>query len=256
MIENHRCVCPICEVERELASLLDRPINRERFRIGKTGFPVLERFSSPFELLAHLHNRNQKVNQAPTADQILCALIRATLTSTARDILQNVFILAFMPAIHRTVRAIRFSFPGLLPEDIAQQVLTNFLEIAGSASIERRTRHLSVAIARSLRKTAFRWAIKEARKSADSQVFERLTPDISQLFADGNFEKSLMLEEFLSQCCQSGILSRSGYELLTKVKLEGFEAREVAGTRGEPYPAAVRARLYRIMKRLRQAAVA
>jgi hypothetical protein len=92
-------------------------------------------------------------------------------------------------------------------------------------------------------------------RQAGSQYLEPAT--------DPNFEKSLVLREFLQpcperslrECCRTGVLSSPEYELLSKVKLEGFGVREVAGLTGGPSAAAVHRHLQRIMSRLRRAAV-
>lgn len=64
-----------------------------------------------------------------------------------------------------------------------------------------------------------------------------------------------MLQEFLRQCCQIGLLSLSEYELLIKLELEGFEAKEVATLDGELSATAVHPRIQSIVTRLRQAAL-
>ena len=108
-----------------------------------------------------------------------------------------------------------------------------------------------LTMARTLRTLAFRWAVKEYRKSRNSGPSDRLVSEVSELAVDGNFETSFLLREFFQHCCRTGTLSSEEYELLCRVKLEGFEAKEVAKLYGGLTSAGVRGRLQRMMRRLR-----
>ena len=65
--------------------------------------------------------------------------------------------------IHRTYREVRAWFREIEAEDIAQQILTLFLELVDSAGPITISNHLPIALTRTLRKNAFRWAEKEKR---------------------------------------------------------------------------------------------
>jgi hypothetical protein len=88
------------------------------------------------DLLANLHAARE--GDAPTSipGELLSTLIQ---TGTARgefELIQSILVLAFTPTIHRTYREVRAWFRELEPEDIAQQVLAFFLELAASAPVE------------------------------------------------------------------------------------------------------------------------
>jgi hypothetical protein len=68
------------------------------------------------------------------------------------ELIQSILVLAFTPTIHRTYREVRAWFRELEPEDIAQQVLTFFLELAASAPVETLNGVLPIMLSRSLRK--------------------------------------------------------------------------------------------------------
>lgn len=101
MLENHGCVCLICRVERELILILNQQASRARFRKLATDFPALNAFTSPLELLTHLHGRAASTNQVPTPDEALGVLIRAKSADPVREVAQDLLILAFAPEAHQ-----------------------------------------------------------------------------------------------------------------------------------------------------------
>ncbi len=105
--------------------------------------------------------------------------------------------------MHRTYLGICVYFPTLSPDDVAQQVLTAFLEMARSPMMASQNGHLPVALARTVRKAAFQWAIKETRTPVSDKWGEDAVADRAQPAADGNFESSVILQEFLDGCCRS-----------------------------------------------------
>ena len=73
---------------------------------------------------------NRKCFMSATDDTNLCS-------SREFELIQSILVLVFTPTIHRTYREVRAWFRELEPEDIAQQVLTFFLELAASAPSKR-----------------------------------------------------------------------------------------------------------------------
>ena len=61
-------------------------------------------------------------------------------------------------------------------------------------------------------------------------------------------------EDFFEQCEGTGVLSASEQHVLTKLKLEGLSAKELAQLDGTTSEEAVHHRSHRIMARLRKAA--
>jgi DNA-directed RNA polymerase specialized sigma24 family protein len=159
---------------------------------------------------------------------------------------------AFIPALHKTYREISVFFPSLSPEDVAQQVLTIFLEVIRFSSLERRNSHLPVAIARKVRNFAFRWAVKESQDSEDSEPADGPPPTPPEPVAPGDVETSYVLWQFLEHCRRIGALTSSELDLLVKLKFEGFEAKEIADMGREHSAMAVHQRLHRIIQRLRR----
>jgi hypothetical protein len=165
-------------------------------------------------------------------------------------------VLAFVPSLHKTYRDVCVKFPCLSPEEIAQQALTAFLELAQSPSMACRRRYLSVALACSLRKTVFRWAIREAGKSGGADPIDPEASDLHEPVADGHFESSVLLDEFLSHCRQEGILSTPDCQLLVQMKLQGCRAKEVTELAGRISASGIYHRLRRALLHLRGRALA
>jgi hypothetical protein len=203
------------------------------------------------ELLTHLHDRSSTEKHIQSADEILSALLRSQ-GSQHSDLVQAILTVAFVPALHRVSREISVWFPSLARDDISQQVLTIFLQLPASHAIETRNGYFSLAIARELRRSAYRWAIRESRKSLPPYEGDEAERAKSYPVADGHFESSVLLQEFFSRCLESGILSISDIEFLTKLKLEGYEAKEILGMNGANTAKAVHNRYQRIVKRLRE----
>jgi hypothetical protein len=165
-------------------------------------------------------------------------------------------VLAFIPTLHKTYPEVCVKFPRLSPEDIAQQLLTAFLEVVQSPSLACRKRYLSLALACGTRKTVFRWALREAGKSGNPDPTDPAGSDLREPVADDNFESSLVLSEFLTRCCRKGILSTSEYQLLVRMKLQGYKAKEVTELTERISASGIYHRLRRALLRLRRRALA
>ncbi len=135
VIPTRGCTCPICQVEQELVLTLNGCTSQRRFRKLAAGRRALANFSSASDLIAQLHDRHGNGERPRSADQILGALIRARPSNADHNLWQSVMVLAFIPTPHKTYREVCVKFPSLSAEDIAQQVLTSFLEVAQSPMI-------------------------------------------------------------------------------------------------------------------------
>lgn len=256
VIPNRGCTCAICRVEQELVLMLNGRTSQRRFRRLAAGRRALASFSSVSDLIARLHDRHKNGERPHSADQILRALIRSRPSNADHNLWQSVMVLAFVPTLHKTYHDVCVKFPSLSPEDIAQQALTAFLEVAESPSMAWRRRYLSLALACGLRKTMFRWAVREAEKSADGDPVDQEASDLPEPVVDGHFESSVVLDEFLSRCRREGILSTSDYQLLVEMKLQGYRAKEVTELAGRISASGIYHRLRRALLHLRGRALA
>lgn len=254
MRDNLRCNCHICKIERHLFVSLSESPSDARFAALTVNSASLARFTTVPDLLANLHAARD--GDAPTSipGEILSALIQ---TGTARgefELIQSILVLAFTPTIHRTYREVRAWFRELEPEDIAQQVLTFFLELAASAPVETLNGVLPIMLARSLRKNSFRWAEKENRILAQREIEKQGRPKDTEPAIKDNFESVSLLNDFFDYCCQTGMLSPFERDLLIKIRIEGFLIKEIPSANPVLSARAVESRIQRILKRLQRVA--
>ncbi len=253
-MENHGCTCLICRTERELILSFDYQ-DTETFRRMTDPSTVLASFSSPLDIVSALHRQGKEAQLEPTSDKILMALLSLHSSANSnRPLVPSILTLAFVPALHRLSRELSLWFPTLARQDIAQQTLANFLELSRSPSITRRNGYLSYAIVRELRRVTFRWAVRESRITFTTDQSAESSPGRAEPVSQDASESSLLLNDFLSRCLESGILSASDLEFLTKLKLEGYQAKEILGSSRASTPKAVHNRYQRIIKRLRETA--
>src|ERR1700677_2440044 len=112
--------------------------------------------------------------------------------------------------------------------------------------------HPPIALTRTLRKNAFRWAEKEKRLTMQREFDKSQTSD--EPGANDTFETVSVLNDFLDHCHRLGILSVFERELLIKLKVEGFFAKEIIHTHTALSEKAVHWRVERILQRLQKAA--
>lgn len=251
MLKENNCCCAVCQVERSLLNSLSTQTARTHFQALVQNYPVLNHFDSPADVIVklHEHERVELVNHKAW-NGILHALVDSIAGATAEEIGQQLLLLAFMPAIHRTYAEVCQLFPALGAEDIAQQASLVFLEATRSPFVVSQNGYLPVALAKEFRRRLLRWAFLETRRSIPSEELSSVQPEPE---SDENFEDAVLLEEFLSQVQRAGVLSQEQCDLLRKFKWEGFEANELVGANAGNTTNAVQMRLKRIFKRLRQA---
>src|SRR5207302_10781394 len=152
---------------------------------------VLNHFDSPADVIAqlHEHERTEAVNHKAW-NGILHALVDSIADRTFEEIGQQLLLLAYMPAIHKVYREACQKFPGLCPEDVAQQAALCFLETARSPEMHCLNGHLPAALARRFRQSLFRWAIGGTRQFLPVQ---EMVADVPEPKAS-NFEEGGLLE--------------------------------------------------------------
>jgi hypothetical protein len=234
-------------VERNIFDFLVEPPCNSRFLALAASSPVLAKFTNASELLAYLHSPRTGDYAYSDVGQLLTALIAARTTMPDSELIHSVLVLAFAPTIHRTYREVCAWFRGLEPEDIAQQILTFFLELVVSAAAENLVGILPIALSRSLRKTLFRWAEKEQRALLKRQDETQTDTPGSARAAEPTFESVSLLNDFLDYCSRQGLLSRFERQILVKFKIDGFSAKEIQDRHTALSESAVHVRVHRII---------
>ena len=253
MKQHLKCNCTICSVERLLFVSVGEPLGTERFLKLAASSPVLTTFTNASALIHHLHGQKDGDYRPPSVSEVLGALIQAGPETNDPQMSQSVLVLAFMPAIHRTYREICAWFQEIPADDIAQQVLLFFLGLAASVPVGLLNGQLPFALSRSLRRNTLRWAMREQLMLMDRNFAENRVRQ-AEPREDARFESVSLLWDFLDYCVRIGILSKFERDLLVKVKLDGFIAKELLDRHTVLSPKAVHVRIQRIMQKLHDAA--
>jgi DNA-directed RNA polymerase specialized sigma24 family protein len=162
-------------------------------------------------------------------------------------------LLVFIPTVHRTTSQITSTFPLLTRDDTAQHIFACLLEFLRSDELRSRRSHLAFIVARKIRRSAFRWAIRESHRSLrDETLLTENTPGRAGLGEEFSHSNGL-LRQFLDGCQRRGWLSAEERELLTQFKLEGVTGEELAHRNGHS-AVAIRHRIQRVLARLRRVA--
>lgn len=254
MRENLNCHCHICRVERHLFTAVEQFPGPERFRKIATISPVLAAFTDARTLIGHLHAQRRGEYRSPSPSEVLGAIIQAGRATGDPEMSQSVLVLAFIPTIHRTYREVRAWFQEISTEDIAQQTLLLFLELAASSASGLFGGQLSFALARSLHRNTLRWARREQLMLFEEDRFREEQRNAAEPSEVASFEPVSLLQDFLDCCVRREIISAFERALLLKIKVDGLIAKEAADRHSVLSPKAVHVRIQRIIKKLQEAA--
>src|SRR5207253_4046690 len=117
------------------------------------------------DVIARLHDHERvEADNHNAWNGILHALVNAIADGSTENIGQQLLLVAYTPTIHKVYREVCQKFPGLCPEDIAQQAAVCFLETARSPEIHNLNGHLPHALAMRFRRRLFTWAMAETRQ--------------------------------------------------------------------------------------------
>jgi len=252
MMAGPKCGCLVCRLEASLASDLGSEASRDEFLSFAASCPELSAFPTALKFIEHLHGLQEQPQNA-SSDRLLLELLARSDEPVFAPTAQKLFLLAFVPALHRTMTQIALSFPSLPREDTAQHLFTTLLQFLRAKDLRSRRSHLAFTIARKLRRSAFRWAIRESRASAenDSNLHPAALPEADGTREEGHSE--ILLRQFLDSCEKRGWLSPEERELLIQFKLVQMSGRDL-GARSGHSPVAVRHRVHRVLGRLRRVA--
>jgi DNA-directed RNA polymerase specialized sigma24 family protein len=252
MMNGSNCDCLICGLEISLIAELGDDQNGEKFRQFASSSIVLSGFPTALELIQHLH-RHQNENPNPSSDEVLLELLRPGLDPLFHSVWQRLFLLVFIPTIHRTTSQITATFPSLTRDDIAQHLITVLLEFLHSDELQSRRSHFAFTIARMLRRRAFRWAIHESHRALRGETDVSPTALRETHVGDEDSRSDILLGQFLDNCQRRGWLSPEERELLIQFKLKGVSGPELARRNGHS-AVAIRHRVQRLLDRLRRIA--
>ena len=252
MMTASYCECLICRLEASFIAELSDDRSHEEFRLFVVSSPILSAFPSPSDLIQKLRDHDNH-QQSPSSDELLLDLLGRGSDILFQPIWQRLLLLVFIPTVHRTTSQITGTFPSLTRDDTAQHLFAVLLEFLHSKELHSRNSHLGFSIARKIRRSAFRWAIRESQRSLRDETNGTPTAVLEIDVSDGDSHANILLQQFLDNCQRRGWLSYEERELLTQFKLEGISCPELARRTGHSV-VAIRHRIQRLLDRLRRIA--
>jgi DNA-directed RNA polymerase specialized sigma24 family protein len=252
MMTASHCDCIVCRLEASLIAELSDDRSKEEFRLFAVSSPILASFQTTFKLIQQLHDQDNH-QQNPSSDEVILHLLSNNTNAIFRSIWQRILLLVFIPTVHRTTSQIVGTFPSLTRDDTAQHILTVLLEFLDSEELHSRRSQLAFTIARKIRRSAFRWAIRESRRSLRDDTDAVPPIPLETDACEENSHPNILLRQFFDNCQRRGLLSIEERELLTKFKLEGISGPELARRNGHS-AVAIRHRVQRVLGRLRRVA--
>ena len=252
MMTASYCDCLICRLEASFIVELSDGRSDEEFRLFAVASPILSAFPNAFELVRKLRDQDNH-DQHPSSDEVLLDLLRRESDVPFQPMWQRLLLLVFIPTIHRTTSQIAATFPSLTRDDTAQHLFAVLLEFLHSNELRSRHSHLGFTIARKVRRSAFRWANREAHRSLWDETDGTPTMILETDVGDEDSHADILLGQFLDNCQRRGWLSTEERELLIEFKLEGVSCPELARRNGHS-AVAIRHRIQRLLDRLRRIA--
>jgi DNA-directed RNA polymerase specialized sigma24 family protein len=252
MMTASYCNCLICRLEEGLIAELSDDRSQEEFRLLSISSTIVSAFPTASELVRKLRDHDNN-DQNPSSDEVLLDLLGRSNDVTFGSLWQRLLLLVFIPTIHRTTTQITGTFPSLTRDDTAQHLFAVLLEYLHSQELRSRQSHLGFTIARKVRRSAFRWAIRESRTSLLDETRSASTEAVKTDASDDDSHASILLGQFLDNCQRKGWLSTEERQLLIEFKLEGISGPELARRNGHSV-VAIRHRIQRLLDRLRRIA--
>jgi hypothetical protein len=238
------CDCSLCNIEvrllhdlstTELSACSDVFSSRESLR----------QYSSVSPLLFHL----RMSPAGAKSDELLRELFLSRVTNPA--LIESIFVLAFLPMLHGTIRRVGRQQPELVRDDVAQQALSFLLQYLRSAELQARQSHFAFAISRTVKRQVFAWANRESEKTKLLTYCDSET--CAALAEEKPFERYALLRHFLYRCVAKGLLDDAELDLLIQFKLNGTSGEKFADFNGTSSNA-LRQRLKRLVAKLRRLA--
>jgi len=241
MPQSSACDCALCDIESRLLTSL----GAEGLTLAELTVPgQLPLFSSVPALVQLL--RTSPADER--SDGLLRELLR--LRESKPELVEGLFILAFVPMLHRSIRRVAQYQPALAEEDITQQALGFLLEFLRSQEFQGRESHFAFAISRALKRQLFEWGRREGRKIA---ALDHSDDGLPPLAIEEPFERFAQLRHFLHRCVERGKLTNAELDLLIQFKLGENGLHSIHGGKRKSSNA-TRQKLKRVLAKLRRLA--
>lgn len=248
------CHCPLCRLERFIISGLEVEDGVRWFRNLTTRITSLSSFTEMSELVSYVHSSGQDPETRLLCDEIYVDLLRELPTTQDRDRLQALLLRLLIPALHRQYRLVALSFSRLyhkdLAQDLAQQLIMNCLQVAGSPGIQEKTAYVAHSIVERTKRNTIRWAIQQyrggEREETGTLVEEYIESDAPP------FEVEVQLADALEKGIREKVITAEERDLLIAYEVEGHSGKALGSLAGLD-PKALSHRARRALERLNRA---
>jgi hypothetical protein len=254
MGKHSNCTCTICGVEKYIKAELVLPGSQARYRHLVADNSLLADFPTALDLVAKFHACKDARDGHSLSDRILARLLSSSVTPHDWDYLEWILILLFTPTAHAVVRHVSCHYQFLAREDLSQLALTTLIQSLRSKTWQSQRSHFGYAVARSLRRKLFQWALSEFQSSSQfaAKKMGEQFPAIQT--AEESFERNAILRDFLNLCQEEAYLTPEEMDLLIGLKLDETVEAGISGPNGRtsnPF----RQRVKRLMTKLRRVAL-
>ena len=185
MMTASYCDCLICRLEASIIAELSDDRSREEFRFFAVSSPILAGFPISFRTHPKLRDHDNQ-GQNSSSDEILLDLLGRGSDMLFQPMWQRLLLLVFIPTVHRTTSQVTSTFPSLTRDDTAQHLFAVLLEFLHSRRTSFPQFSLGFTIARKIRRSAFRWAIRESHRSLGDETNGTLTAVLETNASDGD----------------------------------------------------------------------
>lgn len=252
MTQRLICGCPLCQLDRSMISRLEQQDSVQWYANLASQTFILIWFPDVSSLISHMRARRNDAQDHQLSDMVYLALLRELSSPDDSDFLQTLLLRILIPVLHKEFRTIRLSFPQLLPEDIAQQLVTTCLETLRSHGIREKTTYVGTSIIELTRRDTIRWAIRQYRHTGLEETGIAIDETMESKSFGCSFEPEVELRHLLDKSLRSGLLSPADENLLIAYELEGLSGKEL-GRREGLSPGALSERVRRALDRLSRA---
>ena len=254
MGKHSNCTCTICGVEKYIRAELVLPGSQARYRHLVTDNSLLADFPTALDLVDKFHACKDARDGHCLSDRILARLLTRPVTPHDWDYLEWILILLFTPTAHAVVRHVSCHYQFLAREDLSQLALTTLIQSLRSKTWQSQRSHFGYAVARSLRRKLFQWALSEFQSTSQFAAKKIGEQFPATQTAEESFERNAILRHFLNLCQQKAYLTPDEMNLLIDLKLDETVEAGISGPKGRtsnPF----RQKVKRLMTKLRRVAL-
>jgi len=231
MSQRAICRCPLCQLEKRIVATLELEESAFWFLNLAARNNTLTPFTTVPELISFVQAAGPDPAKRRLCDGVYAALLQELASDENADLLQGLLLRLLIPGLHRELRGLMVSFPGMNRDDLTQQLLANCLEIMRSPGILRKTAYVSASIIEWTKRDTIRWAIRQYRE-ADREETGIIIDNFVENRDSVLFEAEIHLRHLLDESVSEGLITPEEAYLLLAYEIEGMTGEELGKREG------------------------